>query len=154
MVIIIKKGNKKVLKNYTLICLQSNIYTLLTKVLTKRLERTLDENQQREQAGFRSRYSTTDHFHILRRSAENIISHFASHSSTTRKPSTQTQAILVSLQEQWDGRCVHQIPDRNLYQQLDDTKKATRSTSGEVYDREISYRPSCSRQHSKAYSDD
>jgi len=31
------------------------------------------------------------------------------------------------------------------------TKKATRSTSGEEYDRDIPYRPSCSRQQWKAY---
>ena len=44
MVIIFKKGNKKDLKNYRPICLLSNIYKILTKVLTKRLEKTLDEN--------------------------------------------------------------------------------------------------------------
>jgi len=39
-----------------------NIYKVLLKVLTQILEKTLDENQPREQAGFRSRYSTTDIF--------------------------------------------------------------------------------------------
>ena len=53
IVIIFKKGNKKDLKNYRQICLLSNIYNVLTKVLTKRLQKTLDENQPREQAGLR-----------------------------------------------------------------------------------------------------
>ena len=44
MVIIFKNGNKKDLKNYRPICLLSNIYKVLTKVLRKRLEKTLDEN--------------------------------------------------------------------------------------------------------------
>ena len=34
-----------IFENYIPICLLSNIYKLLTKVLTKRLEKTLDENQ-------------------------------------------------------------------------------------------------------------
>ena len=36
-------------------------YSLFTKIITTRLEKKLDENQPREQAGFRSKYSTTDH---------------------------------------------------------------------------------------------
>ena len=63
MTIIFKKGNKKDLLNYRPICLLSNIYKVLKNVLTKRLEKTLDENQPREQVGFRSGYSTT--YHIL-----------------------------------------------------------------------------------------
>ena len=65
MMIIFKKGNKKDLKNYRLICLLSKSYKALMKVLMKRLEKTLNENQPREQAGFRSKYSTTDHIHVV-----------------------------------------------------------------------------------------
>ena len=65
MMIIFKKVNNKELTNYRPICLLSNIYKVLTKVLTKRLEKTLGENQPREQAGFKSRYSTTNHIHIV-----------------------------------------------------------------------------------------
>ena len=35
------------------------------KIITTRLEKKLDENQPREQAGFRSKYSTTDHIHAI-----------------------------------------------------------------------------------------
>ena len=61
MVIFFKKGNRKDIKNYRPICLLSNMYKLFTKIITTRLEKKLDENQPREQAGFRSKYSTTDH---------------------------------------------------------------------------------------------
>ena len=60
MVICFKKGNRKDIKNYRPICLLSNMYKLSTKIKTTRLEKKL-ENQPREQAGFRSKYSTTDH---------------------------------------------------------------------------------------------
>ena len=43
MVIIFKKGNKKDIKNYRPICLLSDIYKVLTKVLMKSLGNTLDE---------------------------------------------------------------------------------------------------------------
>ena len=65
MMIIFKKENKKELKNCRPIYLLSNIYKLLTKVLTKRLEMTFDDNQPQEQAGFKSRYSTTDYIHVV-----------------------------------------------------------------------------------------
>ena len=61
MVICFKKGNRKDIKNYRPICLLSNMYKLYTQILTTRLEKKLDENHPREQAGFRSKYSTTDH---------------------------------------------------------------------------------------------
>ena len=46
--------------------LQANLFAikyvhLFTKIITTRLEKKLDANQPREQAGFRSKFSTTDH---------------------------------------------------------------------------------------------
>ena len=38
---------------------------MFTRLLQTRIERTLDENQPREQAGFRKGYSTTDHLQAL-----------------------------------------------------------------------------------------
>ena len=64
--IIFEKRNKKDFKNYTSICL-SNIYKVFTKVLSKRLEKTLDENQPREQAGFRSVESKNQNKEIHRK---------------------------------------------------------------------------------------
>ena len=65
MIIIFKKGNRKDIKNYRPICLLSNLYKLYTKILTFRLSKDLDAEQPREQAGFRSHYSTTDHLHAV-----------------------------------------------------------------------------------------
>ena len=65
MVIFIKKGNRKDIKNYIPICLLSDMYKLFTKIITTRLEKKLDENQPREQAGFMNKYSTTDHIHAI-----------------------------------------------------------------------------------------
>ena len=103
--IIFKRGNKKDLKNYRPICLLSNIYKVPTKVLTKRLEKILDENQPREQAGFRCGYSTTDHIHVVNQLNEkcteyNIPLCIAFVDYEKAFDSVQTQAVLTSLQEQ------------------------------------------------------
>ena len=98
-----KNGNKKDLKNYRPICLLSNIYKVLTKIPTKRLKKTLD--QTREQAGFRSGYSTTDHIHVVNQLKEkcreyNIPLCIAFVDYEKAFDSVQTQAVLTSLQEQ------------------------------------------------------
>ena len=105
MVIIFKKGNKKDLKNYRMICLLPNIYKVLTKILTKRLQKTQDENQPREQAGFRSRDSTTDHIHVVNQLNEKCREYniplciaFVDHEKAF--DTMQTQAVLTSFQEQ------------------------------------------------------
>ena len=102
-----KKGDRTYIKNYRPICFLSNMYKLFTKVITTRLEKKLEENQPSKQAGFRSKYSTTDNMHAinqLTRSAANITYHCVLLSWITRRHFTQykTQAILTSLQEQGD----------------------------------------------------
>ena len=61
MMIVCKKGNKIDRRNYRPTCLLSNIYKALTKILTKRLEKTFHATLPREKARFRNGYSTTDH---------------------------------------------------------------------------------------------
>ena len=127
------------------ICLLSNIY----KVLTKRLEKILDQNQSEEQAEFRSRYSTTVHIHVVNQPKEkcreyNIPFCIAFVDYENAFDSVQTQAILTLLQEQRIEDVYSEArADRPTYR-----KQATRSTSGDEYDREIPYRPSCLRQRS------
>ena len=105
MIITFRNGNQKDIKNYRPICLLSNIYKVLTKVLTKRLEKIFDENLPWEQAGFRSRYSTTDHIHVVnqlkKKSREsNIPLYIAFVDYEKAFDSVQTQAVLTSLKEQ------------------------------------------------------
>ena len=105
MVIFFKKGNRKDIKNYKPICLLSNMFKLFTKIITTRLDKKLDENQPREQAGFRRKYSTTDHIHAINQLKEkcreyNIPQCAAFVDYEKAFGSVQTQAILTSLQEQ------------------------------------------------------
>ena len=105
MVIFFKKGNTKDIKNYIPICLLSNMYKLFTKIITTRLEKKLDENQPREPAGFRSKYSTTYHIHAINQLKEkcheyNIPMCVAFVDYEKAFDSVQTQAILTLLQEQ------------------------------------------------------
>ena len=67
----------------------------------KTLEKTLDENQPREQAG----YSTTDHIHVVNQLKEkcrqyniSLYTGFVDYEKTI--DSVQTQAVLTSLQQQ------------------------------------------------------
>ena len=81
------------------------MYKLFTKIITTRLEKKLDENQPREQTGFRSKYSTTDHIHAINQVKEkcreyNIPLCVAFVDYEKAFDSVQTQAILTSLQEQ------------------------------------------------------
>lgn len=52
------------------ISLLSIIEKLYTKIIINRVSARLDENQPREQAGFRSGYSTIDHIHVVNQLVE------------------------------------------------------------------------------------
>ena len=80
------------------------MYKLFTQIITTRLEKKLGENQPREQVGFRSKYSTTDHIHAINQLKEkcreyNIPLCVAFVDYEKAFDSVQTQAILISLQE-------------------------------------------------------
>jgi len=65
IILLLKKGDPTDMSNYRPISLLNNIYKLFTKIITNRITSTLDENQPREQAGFRKGFSTTDHLHAV-----------------------------------------------------------------------------------------
>ena len=163
MVIIFKKGNQKDIKNYSPICLLSNMYKLFTKILTARLEKILDENQPREQAGFSGGYSTTDHIHVINQLKEkcrefNIPLCIAFIDYENAFDSGQTQAILSSLQDQGiEDACIQLMKDIFTDSSVTVyifTKRARKYTSKEECDREIPSHPNYSHQHSKISSED
>ena len=61
MIIIHKKG----IKDYTPISLLPITYKVFSQVILRRMLRTLDQHQPREQAGFRSGFSTIDHIQVI-----------------------------------------------------------------------------------------
>ncbi|KAE9418568.1 hypothetical protein Angca_009867, partial [Angiostrongylus cantonensis] len=69
-VLLFKKGDLHDIGNYRPICLLSVVYKLFTRVILNRIDRTLDEGQPCEQAGFRKGFSMMDHIHTLTRLIE------------------------------------------------------------------------------------
>ena len=65
VIILFKKGDTKDIKNYRPISLLPHMYKVFTRIILARMQRELDENQPREQAGFRAGFRTSDHLHTL-----------------------------------------------------------------------------------------
>lgn len=70
IILIHKKGRKDDIGNYRPISLMSNIYKIFSKIILNRINNTLDENQPKEQAGFRKNFSTIDHIHTVKQIME------------------------------------------------------------------------------------
>ncbi|GBP75022.1 LINE-1 reverse transcriptase homolog [Eumeta japonica] len=70
IIFLYKKGDQYDIGNYRPISLMSNIYKIFAKIILKRMERKLDEQQPIEQAGFRRDYSVLDHIHSVRQIIE------------------------------------------------------------------------------------
>ena len=75
IILIHKKGSRNDLNNYRPITLMSNLYKLFSKIIVRRLTKTLDEEQPQEQAGFRSKFSTSDHLQTLNQVVEKTREH-------------------------------------------------------------------------------
>lgn len=65
-----KKGDNKDINNYRPISLMTNIYKVFSKILLSRISRKLDENQSKDQAGFRRNFCTLDHIHVVKQVIE------------------------------------------------------------------------------------
>ena len=66
VIIIHKKGDTADIKKiYRPISLLPITYKVFSQVIMRRMLRTLDQHQPREQAGFRSRFSTIDQIHVI-----------------------------------------------------------------------------------------
>ncbi|KAE9417249.1 hypothetical protein Angca_007589, partial [Angiostrongylus cantonensis] len=65
-----KKGDLHDIGNYGPICSLSVVYKLFAPVVLSRINRTLDDAQPCEQAGFRKGFSTMAHIHTITRIIE------------------------------------------------------------------------------------
>ena len=70
IILLHKKGAKDELNNYRPISLISNLYKVFSKIITRRITKTLDQNQPNEQAGFRTGFSTIDHLQAVKQIIE------------------------------------------------------------------------------------
>ncbi|KAE9420031.1 hypothetical protein Angca_005700, partial [Angiostrongylus cantonensis] len=64
-VLLFKKSDLHDVGNYRPICMLSFVYKLFTRVILSRIQRTLDEGQPCEQAGFRKGFNAMDHIHTI-----------------------------------------------------------------------------------------
>jgi hypothetical protein len=65
IILLHKKGDRESIGNYRPISLNAGLYKMFSKIIKNRCYQQLDQNQGREQAGFRKGYSTTDHLFVI-----------------------------------------------------------------------------------------
>ncbi|XP_063630347.1 uncharacterized protein LOC134801658 [Cydia splendana] len=70
IILLHKKGDRNDVGNYRPISLMSNLYKIFSKIILQRIEKVLDENQPKEQAGFRKGFATIDHIHTIKQIIE------------------------------------------------------------------------------------
>ena len=70
IILIFKKGDRSNIGNYRPINLMSNIYKLFSKIILKYITKKIGEKQPKEQAGFRSGFSTINHIHVIKKLVE------------------------------------------------------------------------------------
>ncbi|GBP39363.1 Probable RNA-directed DNA polymerase from transposon X-element [Eumeta japonica] len=71
IILLLKKGKLNDINNYRRISLMSNLYKIFSKIILDRMINILDENQPKEQAGFRSGFSTIDHIFTIKQITKN-----------------------------------------------------------------------------------
>ena len=69
-VLLFKKGSKEEMKNFRPICLLSHVYKCFTRIILNRISADIDYHAGREQAGFRSGFSTIGHIHVINQLTE------------------------------------------------------------------------------------
>lgn len=134
--------------------LLSNAHKVPPKVLTKMLEKTLDENQSRQQARFRSGYWTTDQIHFVNQLNEkcreyNITFCIAFVHCEKAFHSVQAQPVLTSLQEQGiEDECIELLKDiyTNRSMTVHPPKEGNKINIRRGVRKETPYRPSYLRQ--------
>ena len=99
------KGDPRDMNNHRPISLLNVIYKIFTRIITNRITSRLDENQPREQAGFRKGYSTTDHLqtvnHIIEKTNEYKIPLIIALVDYTKAfDSVETEEVMSALEEQ------------------------------------------------------
>ena len=153
--IIFKNGNKKDLNIYSSLCLQSNIYTVLTEVLNKRLEKTFNKKPATK-ASCIQKQTLNNRSHSRRNPTEGEMPKTYSIHRIHRIREILRLSVMSSNTDfgsrTEDRTCVHRTPEGYLHQQLIDrprtqrkqqVKHQERSTTGRYHIAQTVYTNTC-----------